>query len=115
MTEVPANLHFCQRAAERGITCDPAVLYDDLCRALAQGGHGVIEHCFELSSATDPEGKPLRSLWRFRGDDGVFYAVVSNVTLRPVTVLTHDQMKYYREARRRQRAKGRKAGRLCKK
>lgn len=109
MKHDPINAHFCQRARERAGVDDPEALFLALCRALREGRHDVVEHCFDLASHQDPDGNPLRSIWRFRVASGaVFYAVVAILTMRPITLITHDQVKFYRAVRRNRRAKGRK-------
>lgn len=112
----PRNQHFCQRARERAGIENPHQLWLDLCKALREGREDFVEKVFDIPGQEDRNGIPMRSIWRFVAPSGeIFYAVVSNAFLIPVTILTHAQVAFYREVRRRSRPKGRKGSRPWKK
>lgn len=115
MNTIPTNAHFCQRARERAGVEDPEALFLALCRAIEEQRHDVIEHCFDVPGPEAPDGRPIRAIWRFRVASGeVFYAVVSRLMMRPITILTHEQVRFYREKKRLQKPKGHKGRRVCK-
>lgn len=112
---IPINTHFCERARERAGVENPEALFLNLCRALRDERHDVIEHVFDINDAGNSDRRFVRSIYRFRIDTGgIFYAVVTRPMMRPITFLTREQMLFYREKRRWHKPKGRKCRRVCK-
>ena len=89
--------HFLERCRERGLAHIAADVYWDLRLALAR-----------VSDGTDADGEYIekvmalptgRNVYRFAVADGVFYAVVAEAK-SPITLLTHEMLQVYKDARR---------------
>ena len=96
MMDRPPHEHWRVRVAER---CpegtDPDALFALAQEAIAEGGSDRVERMMPSSMTRQ------RTVWRVILDDGTIrYVVACNHTHRPVTVLTHDQVRILKAQRK---------------
>lgn len=88
--------HFNERCRERGITrTDPGILFEAIASSVREHDKGRYQERVEYVF-THNEGR----FFRFRCEDGIFYAVVPTDGVRPVTVFTQAMMRAKRRARK---------------
>lgn len=88
--------HFVQRCRERGITSvDPVALQYALRDAVMRGDEEVIKRV--------ADGNDGCGIYRFRLDEGVFYAVIGEGNWWPRTVLTQEMKQNVKRAQKRRK------------
>lgn len=95
-------VHFNQRVAER---CppgtDPDILARAITHAIQSGQHRLIERVMDAHVRDNETGE--RSIWRIRIDGQSLYVVVCDVSARPITILTQEQFRSTKAARKARR------------
>lgn len=97
-----ASNHFRQRVLERfppGI--DPDALADEITAAIRTERWDFIERV--MRTHRKDQDAPPRSIWRIRLGDVSGYVVVCDLTARPITAPTQEQMRATKAARRTRR------------
>lgn len=95
-----SQTHFNQRCLERGITkTDPNQLFTSIKHAI-ENNTGLVDKVLV---------RPNGTYWRFRCEDGIFYAITGNSDPRPRTVITQQMMRSKKWAHKQEK-RGRRRG-----
>lgn len=97
-----ASAHFRDRVLQRcPIGTDPDRLADAITAAILAERWDLIERVMRTHRPTP--GAPLRTIWRVRINGHSVYAIVCDQTSKPITVLTQEQIRATKAARKLRR------------
>lgn len=97
-----ASKHFRERVLERcPAGTDPDLLADEITTAIRDERHDVIERVMRTHRPSSDA--PKRTIWRVRISGESIYVIVCDRTLHPVTVMTQEQIRITKAAKKARR------------